>query len=264
MDRVSDRIEVDIVNVSAIGSTPTAQFQRPEHDQNDLRRAFDAAANTLGMSTADLRNAIASGQTLSSVAQRRGIDTGTLSTAMNAALSTPDPARGMRPQAPSYTVSAPAAAAEPARTLVPDGPAETAAPPPQVDANAMESLANTMNLTSAELRDQLDAGMSLTDVASANGMDDATLHNTLSQAISTADRSLSTDQASARAKQLITGPPAQQDYSRIAFALAASGAFGTMASQLGAANPDAVAARYQQTQAMVVRPVEQARASGMR
>ena len=97
-----------------------------------------------------------------------------------------------------------------------------------------------------------DAGLGLTSVVT-DGTNTSTLQRTATPAVSVADSALPTDQVAARANKVITGPPAQQDYSRIGTNLAASGAFSVAVSQLNTINQAAATARYQQAQALVTK-----------
>ena len=86
------------MSISAIGSgqSPwTQQVQQSQHvghGQSGVRKAgMDAAAKALGMSTDDLRSAVKNGQSLSSLAQPKGVSADALTSAVSAAVATANP-----------------------------------------------------------------------------------------------------------------------------------------------------------------------------
>ena len=83
------------MSIDAIGSgqTPTPpQLQQTRHHGHGTSTAgMDVAAKALNMSTSDLQAALKSGQTLSSLAQSKGVSTDTLTSAISAALTKADP-----------------------------------------------------------------------------------------------------------------------------------------------------------------------------
>jgi hypothetical protein len=85
------RTEAVIMKISAV-STNTAFRQREQADQHrgGTRRAYDAAADALGMTRTDLRGALSNGQTISSIAQAKGIGTERLTNTISTALTNAD------------------------------------------------------------------------------------------------------------------------------------------------------------------------------
>jgi hypothetical protein len=88
----------DDMSITAIGSgqTPLAQqVQAAQHHgggHSGARKAgMDAAAKALGMSSTDVQTALKSGQSLTSLAQSKGVSTGTLSDAISDALTQANP-----------------------------------------------------------------------------------------------------------------------------------------------------------------------------
>ena len=78
--------------------------------------------------------------------------------------------------------------------------------PDQVD-QAMNAVATALDLTPAALRERLQWGTTLTEVATTNGMKPADLRTTITSALRNADATLTTYQAGTLADQIIEGPP---------------------------------------------------------
>lgn len=87
------------MSIDAIGSNQMWSAQQVRgtgghhhHGHVGARRAgMDAAAQVLGMSSSDLRTALAGGQTLSSLAQSKGVSTDSLLTAISDTLTKANP-----------------------------------------------------------------------------------------------------------------------------------------------------------------------------
>ena len=84
------------MSISAIGSGQSTSTQRvhkaQHHGQSGVRKAgMDAAAQALGLSSTDLRSALKSGQSLSALAQSKGVSTDTLAAAIGGAVAKADP-----------------------------------------------------------------------------------------------------------------------------------------------------------------------------
>jgi hypothetical protein len=79
------------MNISAV-STNTNIMRRDQADpyRNGMRKAYDVAANALGMSRPDFRGALSNGQTIASLAQARGIGTDRLVNTISTALTNTD------------------------------------------------------------------------------------------------------------------------------------------------------------------------------
>ena len=73
--------------------TSIQQVQKAQHHaQSGVRKAgMNAAAQTLGLSSTELRSALKSGQSLSSFAQSKGVSTGALAAAIRGAVAKANP-----------------------------------------------------------------------------------------------------------------------------------------------------------------------------
>ncbi|MCU7729541.1 hypothetical protein ODJ79_37985 [Actinoplanes sp. KI2] len=203
-------------------SSTTWQTQKTGHGHGDraaMRKALDAAAQTLGMSGSDLRSALQSGQSMSELAQSKGVDTDTLTTAISSAISGANSSLSSEQatEMAQRIVAGPPAGG----TGRPDGPppAGQGGRPPL--GAAMDSLAGTLGISTDELKSSLQSGQSLTDVAAAHGMDADTLKTTLTTALAKADSALTPDRADSIADHIIAGPAQrrQQDgqFARLMF-----------------------------------------------
>lgn len=81
------------MNIAPVSGTtsPYATGSNEASGHAARRKAFDAAANALGMSTQDLRSALRNGQTMSSLAQSKGVSADSLTSAISTALTGADP-----------------------------------------------------------------------------------------------------------------------------------------------------------------------------
>ncbi|MBM7773843.1 uncharacterized protein YidB (DUF937 family) [Actinokineospora baliensis] len=191
------------MTISSIsGAQSTAALQRADGAQrsDSMRKAFQAAATALGMSTDDLRGALDGGDTLSSLAKTKGVSESTLTDAISSAVGTTNGAE-----------VAQRLLAGPGGHGGPGGPGGHGGPPPpprdsRVD-SALSAVADSLGLSDEDLEDELTSGTSLTDVAAAKGVDATTLKATLTDAISAADSTLSADAVSELADRIIEGPP---------------------------------------------------------
>ncbi|WP_018680722.1 hypothetical protein [Actinokineospora enzanensis] len=224
------------MTVSSISGSSNVSYVPTQRSDNHatMRKAFDAAAKTLGMSTDDLRSALKNGQSMSSLAQSKGVSTDTLTSAISDALtgadSTLDASKAK--EVAQHVVAGPGGHGGPGGP----GGARPAGPPPgggkdqKVD-DALDSVADALGLTSDELQDELQSGTSLTDVAASKGMDAATLKTTITSALTKSDTSLSADQADELADKIIQGPPKPDDSTdRMAFDLAQGSDYSSSAN----------------------------------
>lgn len=90
--------ERDDMSISAIGGGQTSwaqQVQQAQHRHGAHpgvhKAGMDAAATALGMSLTDLRSAVQGGQSLTSLAQAKGVSVDALTSSISAALTTADP-----------------------------------------------------------------------------------------------------------------------------------------------------------------------------
>jgi lambda repressor-like predicted transcriptional regulator len=193
-----------------------------------FKAGIDAAASTLGLSSGELRQALRKGQSLTDLADSKGVSTTTLSSAVSDAIGKADT---------SLTSSQ---AAEFAQRLVagPQGgrpPGPPPGPPPGGGADrdgdgdrgasraavgtAMDAVASSLGYTAEQLRGELSSGSSLESVASTKGMNAEDLKTTIADALAKADSSLSGDEASRLAGKVLAGPPQRpEDPSRLVLA----------------------------------------------
>ncbi|GAA2978299.1 hypothetical protein [Actinokineospora diospyrosa] len=189
-----------ITSISGAQSTATPQRSEGTQRSDSMRKAFQAAATALGMSTDDLRGALGDGETLSTLARSKGVSESTLTDAITSAVGTTSGAE-----------VAQRLLAGPGGHGGPGGPGGHGGPPPpprdsRVD-SALSAVADSLGISDEDLEDELTSGTSLTDVAAAKGMDAATLKATITDAISAADSTLSADAVSELADRIIQGPP---------------------------------------------------------
>ncbi|GAA3027485.1 hypothetical protein [Actinokineospora globicatena] len=189
------------MNVSSVSSAQTtALTQRP--DSASTRKAFQAAAKALDMSTDDLRSALKDGQSLSDLAKAKGVSESTLTDAITSAVPSANAA-----DIAQNLLSGPGGHGGPG-----GGPGGPGGPPPPPRDSRVDSALSAVQdaLGIDDLDEELASGESLTDVAAANGMDAETLKTTLTTAISAADSTLSADAVSELADKIIEGPPKPQ------------------------------------------------------
>lgn len=177
------------------------QVSRTGHGHHGARKAaFEAAAKTLGMSTDDLKAALKSGKTMDELAQSKGVSKDQLTSAISGAITGADSSVSTdRAQQMAQRMEA----GPPAGGHKHHGGHHGGA------GKALDAVASALNLTADQLRTKLHSGQSLTDVAKAAGMDSATLKSTITGALTSADSSLTADQASGEADKIIAGPPKQ-------------------------------------------------------
>jgi uncharacterized protein YidB (DUF937 family) len=86
-------MSINAIGGQDFGAAQTQQVQGHHgHGHHGSRKAgMDAAAKALGMSGDDLRSALQSGQTLSSLAQSKGISTDSLASTISNALTEANP-----------------------------------------------------------------------------------------------------------------------------------------------------------------------------
>ncbi|RLK58243.1 hypothetical protein [Actinokineospora cianjurensis] len=189
------------MNVSSISSAQTtALTQKP--DASSTRKAFQAAAKALDMSTDDLRSALQDGQSLSDIAKAKGVSESTITDAITSATSSGGAEIAQKLLAgPGGGHGGPGGPG--------GGPGGPGGPPPPPRDSRVDSALSAVQdaLGIDDLDDELASGESLTDVAAANGMDAATLKTTLTKAIGAADSTLSADAVSELADKIIEGPP---------------------------------------------------------
>ena len=192
--------------VSAIGLT-SPQVQQKRHP------AIDAAATLMGMSDSELRTALQSGKSLTSIASSKGITQGALTSAMTAAIQQANP--GISSDQATKVATAIAARTPPA-----GGPGGPGGAPPadgvngtaatkghhhhHAGATAMDATSQLLGVSTTDLISSLQSGQSLASVAKSNGVSQDDLVKTIAAALQKADTNLSSDQATQLATQLAT------------------------------------------------------------
>lgn len=233
------------MNISALGSSQTSATQQTHRSPAaGMRKAMDAAAEALGMSTSDMRGALRGGQSLASLATAKGVSTDTLTSAISSALTTADSSlssdkansiaqaivSGQQPQQAtgkgrgSGGPGGPGGGPPPGPPPGGGGPGGPGGPggaggvsPDQTD-DALSAVADALDSDEDDLLKQLQSGQSLTDIASAAGMSTQKLTDTITSALKASDSSLSDTDAAGLAQKIIEGPPKPQfeQYSRMA------------------------------------------------
>ena len=210
--------------LSAVGldvaSVGTAQLASIQSWHNRSHPAMDAAAKLLGMSSSDLRTALQGGQSLTSIASSKGVSQDALVGAMATAIQEANPA--ISADQASKVATAIATRTHSAGGTPPTGPASAAATASTTATEAsgahrhghhrhramgvaMDAAAKALGTTAGDLVSSLQNGQSLASIASAKGVSQDDLVKAISSALSQADSSLSTDQASQLATAMVTG-----------------------------------------------------------
>ena len=225
MDGLSS-VQFNSAQISAVGLSAIGSQQKRSHP------AMDAAAKLLGMSASDLRTAMQSGQSLASIASSKGISQDALTAAMATAIQAANPSvsadQATKVATAIATRTAPAGAP-------PAGAPPAGGPPPSDDANSSQSTsgtsaasahrhhhhhgaaaatdaaAQTLGMSTADLISSLQSGQTLTDLAKSKGVSQSDLTKAISAALQGADSSLSADQATALATQMVAGTAGSQD-----------------------------------------------------
>jgi uncharacterized protein YidB (DUF937 family) len=184
---------------------------------------MDAAAKALGMSSSDLRTALQSGQSLSSIATSKGISQDTLVAAMAAAIQQANPnvtADQATSVATAIATRTPPSGARPAASTDPTQAASGTAATSghhhhhhhKAMAAGMDAAAKTLGMTTTDLTSTLQSGQSLASIASSKGVSQDDLVKAISSALSGADSNLTTAQAGQLATSMVTGtPPTSQN-----------------------------------------------------
>jgi hypothetical protein len=207
-----------------VASIASAQLAYIQPQQKHPHPAMDAAAKLLGMSSSDLRTALQSGQSLVSIASSKGISQDALVGAMASAIQEANP--DISTDQATKVATAIATRVPPAAST-PNGPA--VGPASEAPSNgaatgttaadhkhghhrhhaaaaAMDAAAKVLGTTTSDLVSSLQSGQSLATIASAKGVSQDDLIKAISSALSQADSSLSTDQATQLATAMVTGP----------------------------------------------------------
>jgi uncharacterized protein YidB (DUF937 family) len=178
---------------------------------------MDGAANVLGMSSSDLRTAMQSGQSLSSIASSKGISQDTLIAAMATSIEQANP-----------TISADQATK--VATAIATRTPGSASPAPDPNSSvqgtgttgaakhhhghhhhhavsaAMDSAAQTLGMSASDLSTSLQNGQSLSSIATSKGVSQTDLINAMATALQGADSNLSAAQAAQLATSMVNGP----------------------------------------------------------
>ena len=185
---------------------------------------MDAAAKLLGMSSSDLRTALQSGQSLTSLASSKGITQDALTSAMATAIQqanpniTADQATKLATQIATRTRPTPAqqpATQDPAAAGTTDTTGTTATHGHHHHhhggAAAMDAASKLLGMSTTDLTSALQSGQSLTSIASSKGVSQNDLVNAMATALQGANSNLSTDQATDIATRMATQTPGTQN-----------------------------------------------------
>lgn len=172
---------------SAAASTPTIAAGSVSGRRGPERGGADpmqAVADTLGMTTDELRQALEAGSTMNSLAETRGVSHDQLIAAIK---------QGLPPASDATTtaVSGDIAADEAAESIAagdmpkrPAGPPPSGARPPmgvnRPDTETADKVADLLGLSSDELFEALSAGTSLSDLVTDAGVTERQLLETMS------------------------------------------------------------------------------------
>lgn len=208
--------------LSAVEST-SASFS-PIQSQQRRHPAMDAAAKLLGMSTTDLRTALQSGQSLTSLASSKGISQDDLTAAMSKAIQqanpnmTADQATKMATAIATRTrPTAPQATATDAATQDPNAATGTSATHGHHHhhhgggAAAMDAASTLLGMSTADLTSALKSGQSLSSIATSKGVSQSDLTAAMATAIQGSNPNVTADQAKEIATRMATQTPGSQD-----------------------------------------------------
>ena len=178
------------MSVSSVASTQTAAVTQTQPRGNSTgRKAFDAAADALKMTSKDLRAALKGGQSMSDIAAKQGVSTDKVTSAIASALTSADSSISADKAkqiaanfvaGPAQTTTTQSSGTDAVRGK--RGGPPPGGPPPEAR-KAMDSLASTLGMSSNELQAGLQSGKSLTSIAASKGMDATTLKSTLTKAL---------------------------------------------------------------------------------
>jgi uncharacterized protein YidB (DUF937 family) len=174
----------------------------------------DGAANVLGMSPSDLRTAMQSGQSLSSIASSKGISQDTLIAAMATSIEQANPSISADQ---ATKVATAVAARTPGSTSQAPDPNSSVQGAGATNGHhghhrhhavsaAMDSAAQTLGTTTSDLATSLQNGQSLSSIATSKGVSQTDLINAMSTALAGADSNLSAAQATQLATSIVNGP----------------------------------------------------------
>jgi uncharacterized protein YidB (DUF937 family) len=182
---------------------------------------MDAAAKLLGMSSSDLRTALQSGQSLTSIASSKGVTQDALTSAMATAIQQANPNvtadQATRLATQIATRTRPTPAQQPA-TQDPAAAGTTGTTTTQGHhhhhhggAAAMDAASKLLGMSTTDLTSALQSGQSLTSIASSKGVSQSDLVNAMATALQGANSNLTTDQAMGIATQMATQIPGAQN-----------------------------------------------------
>ena len=203
------------LNSSAISAAGLTSHQSGPRRSSPV---MDGAANVLGMSSSDLRTAMQSGQSLSSIASSKGISQDTLIAAMATSIEQANPSISVD-QATKVATAIATRTPSSGGTQSPDpnssvqGASATGATHGHhghhrhhAVSAAMDSAAQTLGMTTSDLTASLQNGQSLSSIATSKGVSQTDLINAMSTALAGADSNLSAAQATQLATAMVNGP----------------------------------------------------------
>jgi uncharacterized protein YidB (DUF937 family) len=175
---------------------------------------MDGAANVLGMSSSDLRTAMQSGQSLSSIASSKGISQDTLIAAMATSIEQANPSISADQATKVATAIAARTPGSASQAPDPNSSVQGAGATHghhghhrhHAVSAAMDSAAQTLGTTTSDLATSLQNGQSLSSIATSKGVSQTDLINAMSTALAGADSNLSAGQATQLATSIVNGP----------------------------------------------------------
>jgi uncharacterized protein YidB (DUF937 family) len=175
---------------------------------------MDGAANVLGMSSSDLRTAMQSGQSLSSIASSKGISRDTLIAAMATSIEQANPSISADQATKVATAIAARTPGSASQAPDPNSSVQGAGATQghhghhrhHAVSSAMDSAAQLLGTTTSDLATSLQNGQSLSSIATSKGVNQSDLINAMSTALAGADPNLSAAQATQLATSMVNGP----------------------------------------------------------
>jgi uncharacterized protein YidB (DUF937 family) len=175
---------------------------------------MDGAANVLGMSSSDLRTAMQSGQSLSSIASSKGISQDTLIAAMATSIEQANPSISADQATKVATAIAARTPGSASQAPDPNSSVQGAGATHghhghhrhHAVSAAMDSAAQLLGTTTSDLATSLQNGQSLSSIATSKGVGQTDLINAMSTALAGADSNLSAAQATQLATSMVNRP----------------------------------------------------------
>ncbi|NJN67136.1 MAG: hypothetical protein HC884_10710 [Chloroflexaceae bacterium] len=175
-ERITERMNETRPSGEREGSAPPDRMSPPPHGGN-----LETIAETLGMTTEDLMSALQEGKTIAEVAETQGVDLDTVVdavlTEVEARLDTQvEAGRLTQDEADERLAEARERITEQMNETRPSGEREGSAPPdrmspPPHGGGNLETIAETLGMTTEDLLSALQEGKTIAEVAEAQGVD---------------------------------------------------------------------------------------------